>query len=237
MGKRFSAQFFFILILSLNPVSSSHQLTLRMSGQPLMSETGPVKLECQSNKHGFMDFGVFWFRQRKATKSPESILFLSPTSKSTYSDTSDYRHFKASKGTTTFSLEIDPFGEKDQGIYYCMINKNSILYISPGISLYYPAVTTPEPTTTTVSRTRDPELGDPKDCSPTASSSENGFLGIPCDVFIWGPLMGLCCGLLLALTITAILLCKGTRRRHCRCKHVPLKEKPAAQTQRPCRLA
>ncbi|KAM8939570.1 T-cell surface glycoprotein CD8 alpha chain [Pelodytes ibericus] len=209
---------FLSVLLLLNLISRSYQqIKLSRTSAPLqIGSTGPVMLECETP--GLMDFGVFWFRQRKDTNSPESIMFLSSVSKSTYSGQFTSSNFESTKETSGYTLRIKSFGEKDQGIYYCIINKSSVLHISPGIHIYYPAVTTPKPKTTKapVINTALPRPTE----DPCICSSGKAPLNISCDLLIWAPLAGLCGVLLIALLTTSLLLCKRTRRRHCRCKHV-----------------
>ncbi|CAH2299517.1 T-cell surface glyco CD8 alpha chain [Pelobates cultripes] len=219
------------LFLKLISFSDSQQLKLTQTPGKLQSgRTGPVKLECQPIGTGFMDYGVFWFRQRKGASSPESILYQSNmANKVTQSNIPNKDSFKSTKGGTSYNLEINPFGEKDQGIYYCLVNSKLVLYISPGVSLYYPTVTTPKPTTKArvtakAPNKQDPPPKDPCNCE-TNASKKDAFKEPFCELLIWAPLAGLCGLLLIALLTTSILLCKRTRRRHCRCKHVPLNEK------------
>ncbi|XP_063315894.1 T-cell surface glycoprotein CD8 alpha chain [Pelobates fuscus] len=219
------------LFLKLISFSDSQQLKLtKNSGNLQSGSNGPVKLECQPIGSDLRDLGVFWFRQRKGASSPESILYQSNmANRLTHSNLPNKESFKSTKGGTSYSLEINPFGEKDQGIYYCLVNSKSVLYISPGVSIYYPTVTTPKPTTKArvtaqAPNKQGPTPKDPCNCETNASkkdASKEPF----CELLIWAPLAGLCGLLLIALLITSILLCKRTRRRHCRCKHVPLNEK------------
>ncbi|CAH2299519.1 T-cell surface glyco CD8 alpha chain [Pelobates cultripes] len=128
------------MIVDLSPlVSDSQQLKLtQISGKLQSGRTGPVKLECQPIGSDLRDYGVFWFRQRKDASSPESIMYQSNmANKVTQSNLPNKESFKSTKGGTSYNLEINPFGEKDQGIYYCLVNSKSVLYIIPGVSLYY----------------------------------------------------------------------------------------------------
>ncbi|XP_063808103.1 T-cell surface glycoprotein CD8 alpha chain-like isoform X2 [Pseudophryne corroboree] len=135
------------LLILLCLFSCSHQLKLK--GPEVTSVfSGPVRLECEPDRGDLMDFGVFWFRQRKDAKNPESIVFLSNTRKAIYSADQGRNGFLADKTGSTYTLTITSFGQTFQATYYCMINKNSVLYISPGLPLLYPEVTTRKPTTT-----------------------------------------------------------------------------------------
>ncbi|XP_075050101.1 T-cell surface glycoprotein CD8 alpha chain-like [Mixophyes fleayi] len=218
------------LLIFLCLISCSHQLKLR--GPSVQTGfSGEVRLECNPDMGESMDFGVFWFRQKKDSKNPESIVFLSTTKKTTYSDPNHNRQFSPDKTGSAYTLTIKSFGQMDQGTYYCMINKNSVLYISPGFSLFYPEVTTTRATTTkaptpevsTKMRTKDAcGCSLPKPVTPPPKEWE--IFGLTCDPYVWAPLIGLCSLLLFCLLVTSIMLCFRTRRRRCRCKHKPLDE-------------
>uniref|UniRef100_A0A8C5M9W1 T-cell surface glycoprotein CD8 alpha chain n=1 Tax=Leptobrachium leishanense TaxID=445787 RepID=A0A8C5M9W1_9ANUR len=133
-----------MLIPLFHLIVCSYQLELYQTSSKLqLGSGGPVHLECRAVGENLMDHGVFWFRQRKSVTSPESILYLSSVSRITQINTTMFGNFTPSKGSNVYYLKINPFREEDQGTYYCMINRNLVLHISPGISLYYPTASTP----------------------------------------------------------------------------------------------
>ncbi|XP_069832477.1 T-cell surface glycoprotein CD8 alpha chain [Dendropsophus ebraccatus] len=204
--------------------SCTHQL--KITSVPLQKgSTGPVRVYCELDVGEAKDVGVFWFRHRKGETSPESILYLSNTGKPTYKDTRTSEKFTSvsTSGGSQFILTVNVFDKMDQGTYYCMINKNSVLQISPGLPLVYPEVTTPKPKTTKPPPARTTVAVNPCNCPP--ESKEPEALGLSCDLFVWAPLAGLCGVFLICLLITSIMLCCRTRRRRCRCKPRPMDDK------------
>ncbi|XP_018423939.1 PREDICTED: T-cell surface glycoprotein CD8 alpha chain [Nanorana parkeri] len=187
-----------------------------------------VKLDCIGEHGDSMEHGIFWFRQKKNEKNPEGIVYLSMVNKELYRDQKQNSHFKADKSGSSYTLTIKSFQNEDQGTYYCMINKNSVLTFSPGHQLFYPEVTTPKPTTTKPPATSGTGSKSGDDCSCNSGKTGNTKAEswkIDCDIHIWAPLVGLCGFLLICLLTTAIMLCFRTRRRRCRCKHRPLEER------------
>ncbi|XP_063808081.1 T-cell surface glycoprotein CD8 alpha chain-like [Pseudophryne corroboree] len=177
--------------------SCSQQLKLK--GPEVTSGfSGPVRLECEPDRGDFMDFGVFWFRQRKDAENPESIVFLSVTKRKTYSDQNKAKHFLPNKTGSAYTLTIQSFNQTDQGTYYCMINKNSVLLISPGLPLLYPEATQAAKT--------EGMSGDAYDCSSRNTAKRFEFMVLSCDPYVWGPLTGLCCLLLICLLVTSTML-------------------------------
>ncbi|XP_044150258.1 T-cell surface glycoprotein CD8 alpha chain [Bufo gargarizans] len=198
----------------------THQL--KLTSNPLQrGSSGSMLLNCQGESRDATDVGVFWFRQKKGATYPESILFLSSINKPIYRDPSDSNRFKASMSGNLFTLVIERFDEKDQGTYYCLINKNAVLTFSPGLQLIYPEVTTQKPRTTKATA-RTTESGDSCNC---ITDKQPELLGLPCDLYVWAPLAGICGVFLICLLITSIMLCCRTRRRRCRCKPKPMDEK------------
>ncbi|XP_075704947.1 T-cell surface glycoprotein CD8 alpha chain [Rhinoderma darwinii] len=192
--------------------SGTHQLQL--TSNPLeRGRSVTMNLKCDAKEAP--DHGVFWFRHKKGGTSPESIVYLSPTKKPTYKDQIDNNRFKASVSGSVFTLDIAKFNENDQGTYYCLINKNSVLHISAGLQLIYPEVTTPKPRSTKAPPARTAE---PRDSCNCDSAKETEPLSFSCDLYVWAPLAGICGFLLLCLLTTSIMLCCRTRRRRCRCK-------------------
>ncbi|OCT96629.1 uncharacterized protein cd8a.S [Xenopus laevis] len=226
----YTMELFLTALFLCNWITGTNQLGLsKISGSLTKGKPETLKLDCKPGPSESLDNAVFWFRQQKDTKTPESILYLSSASKQKLSDENTFKHFKARKGSFAFTLEINPFQEKDEGTYYCMINVNSILSISAGLQLFYPADTTPKPTTTkpptTTTKMLNPEKKDPCGCNESKPEPASNDLGIQCNMNILASLGGLCSLLLIALLTTSILLCKRGRPRRCRCKHVPLAEK------------
>ncbi|XP_073418190.1 T-cell surface glycoprotein CD8 alpha chain isoform X1 [Dendrobates tinctorius] len=202
----------------------THQL--KLSGETLPPVgSKPIKLQCETEGSEDANVGVFWFRHKTGEKSPVSIVYVSSTSKPTYKEQNDKNRFKASVSGIQYKLEIEKFEATDQGTYYCLINKNSILHISPGLKVMYPEVTTPKPKSTKAPPART-TAGDSCNC-PTGSieDKETKPLALSCDLYVWLPLAGLCGFLLICLVITSIMLCCRTRKRRCRCKPRPTEEK------------
>ncbi|MEE6462808.1 hypothetical protein FKM82_001708 [Ascaphus truei] len=216
----------FYALLFLDWILCSYQLKLLST--PITLQRGspePVKLDCQPEGKDSMDHGVFWFRQREGGRSPESILFVTNMGKPILSNENVFKHFSAKK-SYSYSLEINPFGEKDQAIYYCMINQNSVLHISPGRSLYYPAASQPTTSKAASPRIQHPTPGDSCDCKATQPGLKpSGPVAFSCSFYILAPLAGFCLLLLISLLVTSILLSKKSRRKRCRCKHRPTDEK------------
>ncbi|XP_040191389.1 T-cell surface glycoprotein CD8 alpha chain-like [Rana temporaria] len=205
---------------------------LRLSGpQVSRGNADKVRLDCSADPGDSMDHGVHWFRQRKNEKNPEAIVYLSVVKRSSYQiDQNESSRFIADKPGNSFTLTINSFKDKDQGMYYCMVIKNSALTFSPGHQLLFPEVTAPKSTATTkpppVTSAKEPE----DDCSCNSgkkdpTDKETEIWKIDCNMNIWAPLAGLCGFLLICLLVTTIMLCCRTRRRRCRCKHRPLEEK------------
>uniref|UniRef100_A0A8C5M9Y1 T-cell surface glycoprotein CD8 alpha chain n=1 Tax=Leptobrachium leishanense TaxID=445787 RepID=A0A8C5M9Y1_9ANUR len=218
------------LILNLAPFSESNRLHLtKTSGNVQTGSSGPVNLECRPSGSGLMEQGVFWLRQKKDKTSPESILFISSANKPTVNDLPNSERYKGSKGSSAYELKINPVTESDHATYYCLIKLSSVLFISPGIQLYPPTAPTVMPKTTKAPvPTKPPQTQDPtKDqcgCTRDTEEKETPRRVMNCDLYIWTPLVGLCALLFIALLVTTVLLCKRTRRRYCRCKHVPLNQ-------------
>ncbi|XP_075122526.1 T-cell surface glycoprotein CD8 alpha chain [Leptodactylus fuscus] len=200
----------------------THQLKLT-SDTLQRGSSSPVTLKCEAENHEATDVGIFWFRHKKGAVSPQSIVYYSSTRKATYKDQTESGRFKPSISASLFTLVIERFDQTDQGTYYCLINKNSVLHISPGLKLFYPEVTTPKTTTTKApARTTGP-AGDSCNCTPGKETTE--ALGLSCDLYVWAPLAGLCGFFLICFLITFVMLCCRTRRRRCRCKPRPMDEK------------
>ncbi|CAN2388397.1 cytotoxic T cell differentiation [Pristimantis euphronides] len=199
----------------------THQL--KLTSNPLLrGSSNPIILNCETEYGEASDVGVFWFRHLKGTVSPESMVYYSVMGRPTYKDPkSGSIRFLANVSGSKFSLEIKKFDENDQGTYFCLINKNSVLYISPGLQLVYPEVTTPKPKTTSAPPARTTE--DSRDCGSAEKKPEP--LGLSCNIYILAPLIGICCFFLICFLITLILLSCRTRRRICRCKPRPMGEK------------
>ncbi|XP_073505245.1 T-cell surface glycoprotein CD8 alpha chain isoform X2 [Phyllobates terribilis] len=185
----------------------THQLKLTSETLPRVGSR-PMKLQCQPEHSEDWNVGVFWFRHKKGDKSPVSIVYVSSTGRFTYKEQNDKNHFKPSVSGMQYNLEIEKFEAADQGTYYCLINKNSILHISPGLQLIYPEVTTPKPRLTKPPPPKTTVEGDSCKC-PTGSieDKETKQLDLSCDLYVWLPLAGLCGFLLICLVITFIMLC------------------------------
>ncbi|XP_068131342.1 T-cell surface glycoprotein CD8 alpha chain isoform X2 [Hyperolius riggenbachi] len=206
-----------LILLCLFPGS----LHLKLKGPELQKRSDQeVTLACSADSGESLDTGVFWLRQRKSTQYPESIGYVSSVGKTTYKDKGSERFKLGKEGTLSTNL----FQEDDQGTYYCMINKNSVLSFSPGLKLNYPEVTTPKPRITKPPpvniTTKGSQTANACDCSSGNTEStdkKTGFWDLNCDINIWAPLAVLCAFLLICLTITSILLCCRKRKRSICC--------------------
>ncbi|NXS85582.1 CD8A protein, partial [Erpornis zantholeuca] len=172
-----------------------------------------LELECQTGREG----GVSWIRQdRRGTL--HFIVTINSMSKTTFS--SDQRispqRFVASKDNMIFRLAVNSFTPQDEGKYFCTTIYNQMMLFSHGQPAFLPVTTTVAPTTrgptTKHGITEDLDLQTP---DPERRMQED--LNFSCHMFIWVPLAGACLLLLIALVI-AIVLCRQTRRRRCRCK-------------------
>ncbi|XP_075065091.1 T-cell surface glycoprotein CD8 alpha chain-like [Mixophyes fleayi] len=194
-------------LLFLCLISCSHQLKLQgPSVQTGFSEK--VRLKCNPDMGESMDLGVFWLHQKKDSKNLESIVFLSPTKKQKYSDPNLRIRFLPDRTGSAYSLTIKSCGQMDQGTYYCMINNNSVLYISRGFSLFCPQASATEPSTPPIS-TKSKGTGDECGCSPgkpDLSAEQFEVSDLSCDPYIWTPMTGLCGLLLICLVVTFIIL-------------------------------
>ncbi|KAM4053445.1 T-cell surface glycoprotein CD8 alpha chain isoform 2-T3 [Anomaloglossus baeobatrachus] len=183
----------------------THQLKLISNSLPKIG-SGPMTLYCEIESED-PNVGVYWFRHKKGSESPVSIVYVSSTSRSMYKDQNDKNRFKPNASGNRYTLEIGKFEATDQGTYYCLINKNSVLHISPGLQLMYPEVTTPK-TTTKAPPVRVTVAGDSCNCPPGFSEDkETTSFDLSCDLYVWAPLAGLCGFLLLCLVITSMMLC------------------------------
>ncbi|XP_032542541.1 T-cell surface glycoprotein CD8 alpha chain-like [Chiroxiphia lanceolata] len=175
-----------------------------------------LELECQTDKK---DSGMFWVHQDKSG-TLHFIVFISSLFRVTFKGNQrTSTRFEASKHNTIYRLVVKSFTQQDEGNYFCLMNINQMLYISPGLPAFFPVITTPGPTTQLGITGKDSDIK-----TPDPESSTKKDLNSFCDGVIWVPLAGACLLLLIALAIT-IPQCPRTRRRRCRCKR-PVQGKP-----------
>ncbi|KAG8545347.1 hypothetical protein GDO81_021060, partial [Engystomops pustulosus] len=161
--------------------SCSHQLKISSDKTLQKGSSQAINLKCEAESSEPTDYGIYWFRHKKGDVNPESILYLRNLGKSIYRNDRDSARFTATSSGSLFNLAIKGFDQADQGTYYCLINKNSVLYISPGVPLIYPE--------------GKEEVKDPDP------------LGLSCDLYVWAPLTVLCGFFLICFLFTSIILC------------------------------
>ncbi|XP_027758299.1 T-cell surface glycoprotein CD8 alpha chain-like [Empidonax traillii] len=174
-----------------------------------------LELECQTDREN----GAFWVRQDRSG-TLHFIVFISSLSRVTFEGNQrTSTRFEAGRHNRFYRLVVKSFTQQDEGIYFCLMNINQMLYISNGQPAFLPVSTTPGPSTQrgitgkdSYVQTLDPE------------SSKEKELNFSCDGVIWVPSAGACLLLLTALAIT-ILQCRKTRRRRRRCER-PVQGKP-----------
>ncbi|NXA31412.1 CD8A protein, partial [Eudromia elegans] len=176
--------------------------------QPLRGQR--LALECRPADS---DVGVSWIRQDPGG-ALHFIAFINTLARVTYKGSEQTStHFGAAKEGGSFQLVVKSFSERDQGTYFCLVNKNQMLHFSTGQAAFLPGqqhlcLLCPSPAP--YSR---PSLGISPSLSPTpAGSSEEKRLDFTCSIFIWIPLACGCLVLLLALVVTvAVCQSKGPR--------------------------
>ncbi|NXM02692.1 CD8A protein, partial [Tyrannus savana] len=174
-----------------------------------------LELECQTDR----DSGAFWVRQDRSG-TLHFIVFISSLSRVTFKGNQrTSTRFEAGRQSRFYRLVVKSFTQQDEGIYFCLMNINQMLYFSNGQPAFFPVTTTTTvaPTTTRPTTQHDITEKDPVLETPDPETSRKKELNFFCDVVIWVPLAGACLLLLIALAIT-IVLCQRTRRRRCRCK-------------------
>ncbi|NWU85742.1 CD8A protein, partial [Onychorhynchus coronatus] len=167
-----------------------------------------LELECQTDR----DSGAFWVHQDKSG-TLHFIVFISSLSKTTFKGNQrTSTRFEASKDNRFYRLVVKSFTQQDEGNYFCLMNFNQTLYISHGLSAFFPVITTPGPITQLGVTGNDSYIK-----SPDPESSTKEELNFFCDGVIQVPLAGACLLLLIALAIT-ILQCRSkTHHDPCRC--------------------
>ncbi|XP_069712687.1 T-cell surface glycoprotein CD8 alpha chain-like [Phaenicophaeus curvirostris] len=157
-----------------------------------------LELECESSKE---DSGVFWVHLDKS-QTLHFIVYISYLDRVTfqgYKQTSS--RYEATKNGRFYQVAVKSFMSQDEGYYFCLMNRNQILFFSPGQPAFFPAPSTTAPTT---------------QCSITKNNShektveqENGKNKEPvyaCDI-ISVRLAGSCLLLLSAIMVT-VKLCR-----------------------------
>nr|AAW63064.1 T cell antigen CD8 alpha chain [Cairina moschata] len=181
-----------------------------------------LELECTNSQ----DSGVSWIRQDKAG-TLHFIVYISALSKPTFEGNQmTSSRYGVSKSGRSYRLTVTSFKAQDEGIYFCTVNYNQVLYFSSGLPAFFPVTTTAAPVTSVSPTTQGSRVTKRDVClqSHEAETSKEKKLNFFCEIFIWVPLAAACLLLFIALVIT-IVLCQKTRRRRCRCKR-PANGKP-----------
>ncbi|KFQ23057.1 T-cell surface glycoprotein CD8 alpha chain, partial [Mesitornis unicolor] len=154
-----------------------------------------LELECVIPED---DSGVFWFRQDKGGIL-HFINFTNSLSRNTFvGNAKESTHFEASRDSKFYWLVVKSFTSKDEGTYFCFMNRNKELYFSPGQPAFIPVTTTQAPTTQRNSTKEDP-------CLKTPETTKDKELNFCCDIFIWVLLALACLLLIIALAVTVVL--------------------------------
>ncbi|NXM02694.1 CD8A protein, partial [Tyrannus savana] len=160
-----------------------------------------LELECQTDR----DSDMFWVRQDR-NGTLHFIVFISSLSGPTFEGNQrTSTHFEASRDNRFYRLVVKSFTQQDEGIYFCLMNINQMLYFSHSQPAFLPVTTTLAPSTPGPTTQHDITGKDPciKTLAPETTMQEelNSF----CHIFIWAPLTGLCLLTLQLLVITIVL--------------------------------
>uniref|UniRef100_A0A4X2KPE0 T-cell surface glycoprotein CD8 alpha chain n=2 Tax=Vombatus ursinus TaxID=29139 RepID=A0A4X2KPE0_VOMUR len=207
------------------PVGSQAQLRFRMN--PLEKRSvrlsEKVQLQCETLSTSYT--GCSWLRLAPEARVPTFLLFISGSTPSVkLADGLDPKRFQGERTSpSTYRLTLNNFGDEDQGYYYCVVTRNSVMFFSPFVPVLLPvkATTTPppKPKTTTLLATTQSSNQVPagsENCKTISRFQEKKGLDFSCDLYIWMPLAGVCAVLLLTL-VTTIIICQRSRKRVCRC--------------------
>ncbi|XP_027758292.1 T-cell surface glycoprotein CD8 alpha chain-like [Empidonax traillii] len=155
-----------------------------------------LELECQTDR----DSGAFWIRQDRSG-TLHFIVFISSLSRVTFEgNQKTSTRFKAARDNRFYRLVVKSFTQQDEGIYFCLMSINQMLYFSNGQPAFFPVTTTPGLITQHGITEKDPYIKTP-DPETTMQKELNSF----CHIFIWIPLTGLCLLTLQLLVITIVL--------------------------------
>ncbi|CAI5789849.1 T-cell surface glycoprotein CD8 alpha chain [Podarcis lilfordi] len=187
---------------------ANSMVRMKLTGNVPQASKTPVELKCETSK---MDVGVYWVRQNPDL-STHFILYMPPRSRSPQETV---RGYTASKFSDYYQLRIVSFGKEYEGIYFCLLFNNQVVYFSSGLKVYLPKATTIAPQVSTPSEGLTTTMRLPHS---TASDPDDDVM-FPCELYIWAPLAGGCFLLLVLLVITLSVCCDPRRRRRrCRCK-------------------
>ncbi|XP_074141775.1 T-cell surface glycoprotein CD8 alpha chain [Sminthopsis crassicaudata] len=212
------------LALLLQPFGSPAQPRFRMSPAEKLDVRPAEQVRLQCEALSASNTGCSWLRLAPGALTPTFLLYISSvTSSVKLADGLDAARFGGERlSYSTYRLTVRDFGAQDQGYYFCVVTRNSLMYFSPFVAVFLPVkATTPAPkpkTTTLLTTTSSPiwNSANSGKCKPISSSQGKKGLDFSCDLYIWMPLTGVCVVLLLALII-AITICQRSRRRVCRC--------------------
>ncbi|XP_050194413.1 T-cell surface glycoprotein CD8 alpha chain-like [Myiozetetes cayanensis] len=155
-----------------------------------------LELQCQTDR----DSGAFWVRQ-DSNGTLHFIVFISSVSRVTFEGNQrTSRRFEAGRDKKFYRLVVKSFTQQDEGIYFCLMNINQMLYFSNGQPAFLPVTTTPGLITQHSITEKDPCIKTP-DPERKLQEELNSF----CHIFIWIPLTGLCLLTLQLLVITIVL--------------------------------
>ncbi|XP_050194412.1 T-cell surface glycoprotein CD8 alpha chain-like [Myiozetetes cayanensis] len=158
-----------------------------------------LELECQTDG----DRGAFWVRQ-DSSGTLHFIVFISSVSRVTFKGSQrQSTRFEAGRDNRFYRLVVKSFTQQDEGIYFCLMNINQMLYFSNGQPAFLPVSTTPGPSTQPRISGNDSYIQ-----TPDPESSTEKELKFSCDGVIGVPSAGACLLLLTALAIT-ILQCRS----------------------------
>ncbi|XP_050194414.1 T-cell surface glycoprotein CD8 alpha chain-like [Myiozetetes cayanensis] len=165
-----------------------------------------LELECQTDK----DSDMFWVRQDRNGTLHVIVLFSSLSGPTFEGNQRTSTRFEASRDNRFYRLVVKSFTQQDEGIYFCLMNINRMLYFSNGQPAFLPVTTTlapstPGPTTQHGITEKDPCI---KTLAPETTMQEE--LKSFCHIFIWAPLTGLCLLTLQLLVITIVLRQRNT---------------------------
>ncbi|NWT00225.1 CD8A protein, partial [Mionectes macconnelli] len=160
-----------------------------------------LELECPTNR----DSGAFWVRQDR-NGTLHFIVFISSLSRVTFQgNQKTSTRFEASREKRFYRLVVKTFTQQDEGIYFCLMNINQMLYFSPGMPIFLAG---------------QPHLHSASFNSakiPSTSCLREKELNFFCDGVIWVPSAGACLLLLIALAITILQCQSKTHHNPCRC--------------------
>uniref|UniRef100_A0A8B9SIZ4 T-cell surface glycoprotein CD8 alpha chain n=1 Tax=Anas platyrhynchos TaxID=8839 RepID=A0A8B9SIZ4_ANAPL len=171
----------------------------------------PLELECTNSQ----DSGVTWIREDK-DGTLHFIVYISTLSKPTFKENQmTSSHFGTFKSGKSYRLTVNSFKAEDEGIYFCTIKFNQVLYFSSGLPAFFPVTTTAAPVKTVPPTTPGSQVTKRDVClqSHEAETSKEKELNYLCEIFAWVPLTGACLLVLLILVITIVLNQAMKRRR------------------------